>query len=175
MANGFIRDDGGRAAAGFKGTAGDCVARSIAIVSGRPYAEVYAALATGTGSQRATRRTGKRAKSARNGVNVRRKWFRDYMASLGFRWVPTMHIGSGCKVHLDAAELPAGRLVVAVSGHYTAMVDGVIHDNHDPRREPSYMFEPDRGQDLKANQGRNQNGVWTEIGGRCVYGYWVLA
>ena len=39
----FARDDGGRAAAGFKGSAGDCVARSVAIASGRPYAEVYGA------------------------------------------------------------------------------------------------------------------------------------
>ena len=45
MTEGFIRDDGGRAAAGFKGSAGDCVARSIAIAAGLPYAEVYVALA----------------------------------------------------------------------------------------------------------------------------------
>ena len=32
-------DDGGRAAAGFKGKAGDCVVRSISIATGIKYAE----------------------------------------------------------------------------------------------------------------------------------------
>ena len=46
----FQFDNGGREAAGFKGRAGDCVCRSIAIASGRPYAEIYARLAAGTGA-----------------------------------------------------------------------------------------------------------------------------
>ena len=108
-------DDGGRAAAGYKGEAGDCVCRSVAIASGLPYAEVYAKLAHETGAQRQTKRRGKRSASARNGVNTNRKWFKDYMASIGFKWTPTMAIGQGCKVHLRASELPLGRLVVAVS------------------------------------------------------------
>jgi hypothetical protein len=84
-----------------------------------------------------------------------------------------MQIGTGCRVHLDADELPKGVLIVAVSSHYTTMIDGVIHDTYDPRRAPSWMFEPDRGQALKLNQGRNHNGVYTRVGGRCVYGYWT--
>lgn len=141
----FQYNDGGREAAGFKGYAGDCVARAITIASGRPYAEVYARLAKGNGAQRAGKQ-GKRSVSARNGINVTRKWFKDLMAEWGFVWVPTMTIGSGCKVHLRADELPAGRLVVSVSKHYTTMIDGVINDT----------WNPDRG------------------GDRCVYGYWKL-
>jgi hypothetical protein len=34
-------NDGGRSAAGYKGKVGDCVVRSIAIVSGLPYQKVY--------------------------------------------------------------------------------------------------------------------------------------
>ena len=34
-------NDGGRAAAGYKGKAGDCVVRSIAIVTGLSYQKVY--------------------------------------------------------------------------------------------------------------------------------------
>jgi hypothetical protein len=94
------------------------------------------------------------------------------MAELGFEWTPTMQIGQGCKVHLSAGELPPGRLVVALSRHYTAVIDGVVHDTYNPQRGASWTFEPDKGQELKANQGRNENGVWTEVGGRCVYGYW---
>lgn len=56
-----------------------------------------------------------------------------------------MCIGSGCKVHLRDGELPMGRLIVNVSRHTVAVIDGVIHDNHDPQRD----------------------------GMRCVYGYWT--
>lgn len=143
----FILDDGGRTLAGFTGVVGDCVARSIAIASGRPYTEVYEALSNGQGSQRKTKwQLKKRSRSARNGISVRRKWFKDYMASIGFVWTPTMAIGSGCKTHLAAGELPNGRLVVAVSKHYTAVIDGTIRDLYNPERD----------------------------GRRCVYGYWSL-
>lgn len=169
--SGFTFNDGGRAAAGFKGSADDCVCRSIAIVTGLPYREIYEALAQGTGAQRKSNRTGKRAASARNGIHVRRKWFRDYAASLGLRWVPTMQIGKGCTVHLCAEELPAGRLVVSVSRHYTAMIDGVIHDTFDPRRE-MHCVEPDHGGELKVGQWRNENGICS-VQRRCVYGYWI--
>jgi len=144
----FVQNDGGRAAAGLKGEARDCVARSIAIVAQLPYQDVYKALAEGTGSQRPSRKAGskKRAASARNGINTNRQWFKDYMMSLGFKWTPTMAIGQGCQVHLADGELPAGRLVVCVSKHYTAVINGVIYDTHDPSRN----------------------------GSRCVYGYWTI-
>jgi hypothetical protein len=45
-----------------------------------------------------------------------------------------MFIGQGCKVHLRADELPKGRLVVALSKHIVAVIDGVIHDTDDPSR-----------------------------------------
>ena len=40
----WVYDDGGRNAAGFRGKAGDCVARSIAIATRLPYRHVYALL-----------------------------------------------------------------------------------------------------------------------------------
>ena len=149
-------NDGGRKEAGYKGKAGDCVCRAICIVTGKPYDEVYKRLAQGTGSQPSGKR-GKRSASARNGISVTRKWFKDYMAELGLTWVPTMGIGTGCKVHLTASELPLGRLIVSVSKHYTTMIDGVIHDTFDPRRE-TYITEADGS---------------TRVSRRCVYGYWV--
>ena len=141
-----ILHDGGRAAAGLGKAPGDCVARAVATASGRPYAEVYARLARGTGDQRASCRTGKRPATASRGINTGRKWFKSYMAELGFEWVPTMHIGSGCTVHLRKGELPMGKLVVNVSRHFTAVIDGVVFDTHDPTRN----------------------------GTRCVYGYYRL-
>ena len=167
----FEYNDGGRSEAGFKGNAGDCVTRAIVIASGLPYREVYDALAEGSANQRASKHTPKRSRSARNGINVKRKWFKDYMKSIGFKWVPTMQIGSGCKVHLHDGELPNGRLIVSVSKHYTTVIDGVVHDTHDPQREINNC-EPDHGGKLKPGQSRNVNGIWS-ISRRCVYGYWI--
>jgi hypothetical protein len=141
----WVFDDGGRASAGFKGSAGDCVARAVAIASERPYGEIYASLSAIEGGR--IKRGKQRAASARNGIGVRREAYKRFMRELGFQWVPTMQIGSGCKVHLRADELPDGRLVVHTSRHSTAVIDGVIHDTYDPSRG----------------------------GTRCVYGYWRAA
>jgi hypothetical protein len=170
-----VINDGGRKAAGYMGATGDCVTRSIAIVAQLPYQEVYDRLARIMATMPKTKKRKKAGiNSAADGVYTKSKLFKDYMKELGFVWTPTMQIGSGCKVHLATGELPKGRLVVAVSKHYTSVIDGVIHDTHDPQRADSFMFERDVGQTLKANQGRNVNGVWTKIGGRCVYGYWQI-
>lgn len=137
----FQFNDGGRKAAGYKGKTGDCVVRSITIATELPYQQVYDSV-----NKLAQReRTGKRKRgisNARTGVYTRTT--RKLLESLGWQWTPTMEIGSGCTVHLRADELPPGRLVVSVSGHLTAVIDGVIHDTHDPSRR----------------------------GTRCVYGYW---
>jgi hypothetical protein len=137
----FRFDDGGRAAAGYRGKAGDCVVRAIAIASGRRYQEIYDLVNSAAVHERTGKR--KRGKSdARTGVY--KTSIKKVMKTLGWVWTPTMQIGSGCTVHLRAEELPAGRLVVSVSKHLTAVIDGVIYDTHDCSRR----------------------------GTRCVYGYW---
>jgi hypothetical protein len=140
-----VVNDGGRSEAGFKGNTGDCVCRAFSIASGRPYWEVYWIINQLALSERMTKRRQKRGRSsARTGV-----WkptIRKLAKELGFRWVPAMKVGQGCKVHLKADELPKGRLVAHVSKHCVAVIDGVIHDTHDPSRD----------------------------GTRCVYGYHIL-
>lgn len=136
----FTLNDGGRAAAGFRGKAGDCAARAIAIACGVPYREAYDAINEQAARERP--RGGRAASDARTGV-----WPRTVGAIVearGWTWIPTMQIGSGCRVHLRREELPAGRLIVRLSRHYVAVIDGVIHDTTDPARD----------------------------GTRCVYGYW---
>ena len=135
----YVYDDGGRAAAGYKGHTTDCSCRAVAIATGQPYQMVYDAL-NALGKRERGRPGG-----ARTGVKT--ATLRKYLASLGWRWVPTMHIGSGCTRHLLAEELPAGRIIARVSGHVCAVLDGVIHD----------IYDPSRG------------------GTRCVYGYWRQA
>ncbi len=160
----FQYNDGGRQETGRKGSAGDCVARSIAIVSGLDYDYVYKELANGRGTECLWRRDTagtpqkvSRSRSARNGINTKSKWFKEWMVQHGFEWTPTMQIGVGCKVHLADGELPDGRLVVAVSKHYTAVIDGVINDTFDPQRSVMWY-----GADGKLDR----------VSERCVYGYW---
>lgn len=124
----FIYNDGGREVAGYKGTQNDCVIRSIAIATGKPYQEVYNEI-------------GFKVKNR----GVKKDITRIYLRSLGWSFVPTMNFGSGCKTHLKPDELPDGVLIVKVSKHLVAMIDGVIHDT----------FDCSRG------------------GRRCVYGYYI--
>lgn len=122
-----VFDDGGRAAAGIKGRGSDCVTRSIAIATGIPYMEV--AYAIKEAARRERPRKGRERSHWRFGVWKRT--YHKYITSLGWLWMPTMFVGSGCLVHMRSNELPAGRLIVSLSGHMTCVIDGVIHDSTD--------------------------------------------
>lgn len=137
----FNYNDGGRKEAGYVGKTGDCAVRAIAIASGKIYQEVYSAI----NALSKYERKGKRKKHISNSrLGVYRPTCHKYLLSIGFEWVPTMQIGQGCKVHLKAEELPSGRLVVRLSKHMAAVIDGVLLDTYDCSRE----------------------------GTRCVYGYY---
>ncbi len=128
---GFVYDTGGREDH-YHGGARDCVTRAIAIAAERPYDEVYDALNLRAAHERP--RQGRKRSASRTGV--KRSTYEPYLFDLGFVWVPTMKIGSGCTVHLRTGEVPEqGHLVVALSRHLTAVIDGVIHDTHDPSRD----------------------------------------
>lgn len=117
----FVYDDGGRAKAGFKGKASDCVTRAIAIATGQPYADVYKTINALSGSSVA--RTG-----------VPKDITKAVMSHYGFAWISTMTIGQGCKTHLVAQELPKGVLIARLTRHVCAIKDGVIYDTHNPAR-----------------------------------------
>lgn len=137
----WVYDDGGRSNAGFRGETGDCVTRAIAIATETNYLDVYRELtdlATITEPRTAI------AKRSRARTGVKRRTYDAYLDQMNWQWTPTMQIGSGCRVHLRADELPAGRLIARLSGHVCAVIDGVVHDTYDPSRD----------------------------GTRCVYGYW---
>ena len=142
-------DDGGRAAAGYKGKAGDCVVRSIAIVTNLPYQKIYDDLYEANEKFRITSKTklarslNKKNDSPRSGTH--RVVLKEYLKKLGLNWTPTMFVGQGCKVHLKKSELPSGNLIVSCSKHITAVKDGILYDTYDCSRN----------------------------GTRCVYGYWT--
>lgn len=138
----LVNSDGGRSKY-FKGDAGDCVCRAICNATGEDYKKIYDLINELSKSER----TGKKKKgvsSARNGVykDTTKRVIEDY---LGWKWHPTMTIGSGCKCHLREEELPKGTIIVKVTKHVTCVKDGVLYDTYDCSRE----------------------------GTRCVYGYWA--
>lgn len=133
----FVYDDGGRKAAGRRGQADDCVVRAIAIAMQRKYSEVYDAINETAKAERYMRgrigllaATG-RGSSARTGVH--KPTYKTFLSESGWVWTPTMQIGAGCRVHLRADELPTGRLIVSVSRHLVAVIDGsklIATSNH---------------------------------------------
>ena len=138
----FIYDDGGRKIAGFKGITNDCVTRAIAIITEKPYQEIYFELKIICDQERASK---SRLRKSSPRMGIHKASYKKYLETQGFVWHNTMSIGSGCKIHLSENELPAGKLLVQVSRHLVAVIDGVVHDTHDCSRN----------------------------GKRCVYGYWT--
>ena len=143
----YVHNDGGRAAAGFTGKTSDCAVRAIAIATESDYREVYGEINLIGLREPQRKRKGRAAHRSDSRLGVWRDTMDRYFASIGWEWVPTMEFGKGCSVHLREDELPTGRIVVRLSRHYAAVIDGVLHDNHDSSRD----------------------------GTRCVYGYWRKA
>ena len=127
---------------------GDCVPRAIAIATQLPYQVVYDELAKRTtewwnnSNSRATRQHKPERYKPHFGTYA--QVYRPYLKELGRTWTPTMFVGQGCKVHLRKDELPSGRIIVKLSGHLAAVINGVVNDTYEDSRE----------------------------GTRCVYGYW---
>lgn len=133
-------DDGGYVASGLKH---NCVCVAIAIAGQLDYRRVYNTVTAEASQSKLVRHRVRPEKGVYKPARDRSiaRLLPDWV------WTPTMFIGSGCKVHLLDGELPMGRLIVKVSKHLVAVIDGVIHDTHDPSR----------------------------YGSRCVYGYWRKA
>ena len=135
----WIYSDGGRKEAGFKGTTSDCVVRAICNATNGNYKKVYDYVNSFSKSF-------EKIKSSSSRTGVTKHTSRVIMEELGFKWKPLMGIGTGCKFHLKAEELPKGIIICKLSRHLTCMKDGIIYDTYDCSRK----------------------------GTRCVYGYWRL-
>lgn len=136
-----IYDDGGRAAAGFKGKAGDCGTRAFTLArfgpspTGEQYMLVYTDLSrvirewafSGRASRKKERyRSGKEPCTPRNGMW--REPIDIYAAELGWTWTPAKRFGEKGAVHMRAEELPGGRIVTRQAKHFAAVIDGVVYD-----------------------------------------------
>ena len=127
----YQHNDGGRAAAGYRGSAGDCVVRAIAIASGQSYQTVYAAMAetmhehgyarTGDAGRAGRKRRGQKTVTAVQDIVLRHFGFRKVKLPRGPR--PTY----------TQAHARYGTCVVSTTGHMAALKDGALQDTHDGR------------------------------------------
>ena len=122
----FIWNDGGRAACGFVGLAGDCVTRAISIATGVVYRDVYEQLGVLC------------EKSPRSGVRIdvankyltERNWQRQSVFDQAF----------------DLQVLPMGKVIVHLSKwndrspHFCTVIDRVVHDTWDASEDGDYFI-----------------------------------
>ena len=140
----YVPDDGGRATAGYKGTAGDCVARALVILTGGDYKQIYRDLA------QANKVKAGRPRSARNGVSKKayESVFRDY-------GLVKVQLPEGPRPTLSEAHRLYGDCIVTTARHMAAMINGALRDTSDVR---TYEWEDDTRE-------RKAQGVWVLAGG----------
>jgi len=124
----YKQNDGGRQAAGFKGTAGDCGARAIAIALGLDYKSVYKELAQANADNG-------RAKSARNGIS--KDIYSEVLKRYGWVWMQSPKF-AGRKAR--CSDMPAGAVIAKQANHYVAVIDRVANDIWDSTERMVYGY-----------------------------------
>jgi hypothetical protein len=123
----FTRNDGGRSKY-FKGEAGDCAARAMAIALKLDYKDCYNELA-----EQHKVSTGK--KTARDGIF--KKDFNVVMERHGWVWHSAPKFdGRKAKVW----DMPKGPVIVQMAKHYAAVIDGVVNDTWDSSEKMVYGY-----------------------------------
>jgi hypothetical protein len=123
----FKYNDGGRKAAGFKGTAKDCGTRAMAIALGLDYSAVYKELAQANA-------TSGRAKSARNGVM--KDVYAEVLKRYGWVWKQAPKF-EGRKARCSDLT---GVVIAKQARHLVAVIDGVANDSWDCTRKMVYGY-----------------------------------
>lgn len=124
----FIFNDGGRAASGRKGSAGDCGVRAMAIALDLSYEECYCKLA------QANKDAGGK-KSARNGL--KKSVYEKVLSRHGWVWHSAPKF-EGRKAR--CGDMPQGRVIVRMARHFAAVIDGVLYDTWDSRDKMVYGY-----------------------------------
>ena len=130
---GYRYDDGGRAAAGFKGHTGDCVVRAIAILTGIPYLDVYRRMAAAmkqagySASGDGYRQRPREALKPRLPV---RKIQNFVKTSYGLRRV---NLGLGSRPTYTETWRLHGDCLAGTAKHISAIVDHTLRDTFDSR------------------------------------------
>ncbi|AUZ86111.1 hypothetical protein [Methylophaga nitratireducenticrescens] len=122
----WIKNDGGRSNY-FKGTAGDCAARAMAIALGIDYKQCYDELA-----KQHQQTTGQ--KTARNGIF--KKDFEKVLNAHGWHWC-SAPVFDGRKA--KCSDL-TGIVIARQAKHYVAVINGIAHDIFDSTDKMVYGF-----------------------------------
>ena len=122
----YTHHDGGRSQY-YKGTAGDCAARAMAIALQLDYKQCYKQLAAAHAL-----RTGKR--TAREGIH--KKTLSNVLAAHGWIWHAAPQF-DGRKAR--ASDIP-GRAVVSMAKHFAAVIDGEVFDIFDSSNKMVYGY-----------------------------------
>jgi hypothetical protein len=141
---GWTYSDGGRRRAGYKGYAGDCVARAIALAFDQPndYRTIYNYLARGQQARG-------RKRSARNGVaSATSAPFLKAHGAVhtdlldGETFYKAKKTGRALTLRPlrpeNFPELMNGSFIICFERHFAAMREGVIFDTHDPTIDYRY-------------------------------------
>jgi len=134
----FEFNAGGRATAGITGSSGDCVVRAIAIATGKSYTEVHNALQNGLRHQIEIERkqqlqygiAGRTRPTTTPLTGVTHDVYAPYLKWLGWEYVPKPVGADGKLLRLRPGSLPKGRLIVGLSRHLVAVIEGVIQDTY---------------------------------------------
>jgi uncharacterized protein YfiM (DUF2279 family) len=124
---GYTQNDGGRAAAGYKGMAGDCGARALAIATGMDYQQAYSLIAVENKNMGF-------AKSARNGVH--KNVYERVLKSLGWQWKSAPKF-EGRKARCSDLT---GTVIAQQAGHYVAVINGIPQDIWDCSHKMVYGY-----------------------------------
>lgn len=168
---GYKYNDGGRAAAGYKGSTGDCLVRAIAIVTELPYKEVYKFVADTMGEYGFTRSGN--AYTARKGRKpgyrkVYGKTVQDnILKRLGFVKVK---LPKGPRPSYTTAYETYGDCLVTTMKHISAIKDGHLQDTGDIR---TYNFTREIWEDVGG--GMRKQTFRKLAGERKAMSVWVLA
>ena len=124
----FKYNDGGRKDAGFKGAAGDCGARALAIAKSMEYKTAYNLIAT-------ENKNFGYAKSARDGVH--KNVYNHVLEQLGMKW-HTAPKFTGKKA--KCSDMPDGVVIARQAHHYVAVINGVPQDTWDCSNKMVYGY-----------------------------------
>lgn len=124
------QNDGGRKAAGYKGTTRDCVVRALAIVTDEPYKKVYKELYALAKAHPVWRqvRDPKRC-SPRLGVYSQHSSM--FLTARGWKWVPAKDLVPN-EGNINAFPDLGPKAIINIPRHFMAIVDGVVHDQWSP-------------------------------------------
>ena len=119
---GFDYHDGGRAPAGHRWAAGDCVSRSLAIQTATPYQQVYSDLQQAQHNYRG---------STKISEGMAPDAYREAYESYGLHMAT---LERNTHITYTDAYRKYGNCIVATPGHVATIKDGILFDTVDPRR-----------------------------------------